>query len=457
MKSLIKQMKKERWKIENEYFNFYKKIDITGKVLKYKNDIWLPNNNIILNKVNGNTCFDIKESPSYNNKFVRHTYNYDKYEGSLIKAKQIILKFNNTQQIIVKKWMDAYMAMYNETLKYIKEQYKINNKMKIDWINIRKILVNKRNTIIECSGDKNNQIKVHDIDYAIKLACSTYKSAITNFKLGYIKSFRIRYWRQNKENKILDLEKNNFISGSIRRNVLGEVIGYYNGKKFDFSTIDKDCRLAYKNNKYYLYVPENVNKKKSKKQNKVISLDPGIRTFLTGITENKIVEIGHNLKDNVKKYIKRKEKTKENQEIPKKIKTKIEKTCNKKIRNIIDEVHWQTINYLTSNYEKIFIGNLSTKNIVSNKNVNNLSSMTKKMAQIIRLYEFKQRLQYKCEIRGVKYKCVDEKYTSKICSNCGNIKEDLGDAKIYECNKCGIKIGRDVNGSRMIYIKNIKK
>ena len=38
---------------------------------------------------------------------------------------------------------------------------------------------------------------------------------------------------------------------------------------------------------------------------------------------------------------------------------------NKKISNLIDELHWKTINYLTHNYKTILIGNMSSKNIVS--------------------------------------------------------------------------------------------
>ena len=42
-----------------------------------------------------------------------------------------------------------------------------------------------------------------------------------------------------------------------------------------------------------------------------------------------------------------------------------------------------------------------------------------------------------------------------MCSNCENTKEDLKDNKIYECTNYGKIIGRDINGSRMIYIKSI--
>ncbi len=51
---------------------------------------------------------------------------------------------------------------------------------------------------------------------------------------------------------------------------------------------------------------------------------------------------------------------------------------------------------------------------------------------------------------------VDERYTSKVCSNCGNVKEDLKGSEIYDCSNCMCVMDRDVNGCRGIYIKRDK-
>ena len=93
--------------------------------------------------------------------------------------------------------------------------------------------------------------------------------------------------------------------------------------------------------------------------------------------------------------------------------------------------------------------------MVNNGSNSRLSKEVKQVGLLLRLYEFKQRLKYKCATKGINYKCTNESYTSKMCSMCGNIKEDLGSSKVYECIKCGNKMDRDINGSRMIYIKSI--
>ena len=40
-----------------------------------------------------------------------------------------------------------------------------------------------------------------------------------------------------------------------------------------------------------------------------------------------------------------------------------------------------------------------------------------------------------------------------FCTNCGNIKHDLGSSKTYNCQNCGITIDRDIGGARSILLK----
>ena len=62
----------------------------------------------------------------------------------------------------------------------------------------------------------------------------------------------------------------------------------------------------------------------------------------------------------IKRYLKRKDKIMGNELISDKIKKKNEKMINKKISNIVSDLHWKTIKYLTDNNEVILMGNMST-------------------------------------------------------------------------------------------------
>ena len=431
-----------------------KKINKMAKhVKKFNKNIWCPSmneNNFKTKHIYMKTWFNIREFKSINNvDFKNNTLNTETLEEVNFSSKRIILMLTDRQKLIINEWLNTYLKMYNIALKYIKNNVKTNKKV-LNFKYLRNVLKYKKHKLL-----KRSSIKVHDVDYAIKLVCQNYKSAISNFKAGHIKKFRIRYWKLKKSNKMMDLEKNNFSKNGIRSNILGNIKGYYNGEKFNFGEIVNDCRLQKKENTYYLYVPKKVEKIEIKKENKVITLDPGLRRFMTGITENKIVKIGEGCNKTLEKYIQRKDSIMKNELISKNIKKKNEKLINKKISNLVDELHWQTINYLTNNNETILIGDMSSKSIVSNKNCV-LNAVTKKIALSFKFFEFKQRMKYKCAVKDVKYGEIDEWMTSKMCSICGNIKEDLGGNETYKCQKCGICMERDINGARNIYIKAIR-
>jgi len=50
---------------------------------------------------------------------------------------------------------------------------------------------------------------------------------------------------------------------------------------------------------------------------------------------------------------------------------------------------------------------------------------------------------------------VNESYTSKTCTECGELNDVQGSEE-YHCNVCGLDVDRDVNGSRNILIKNLR-
>jgi putative transposase len=194
-----------------------------------------------------------------------------------------------------------------------------------------------------------------------------------------------------------------------------------------------------------------INKNLIKPQ-KIISLDPGLRTYMTGVTENSGLKIGKNVNFTISKSLKRFNKIKNNKKITKKIIKRNEFLINRKISNKIDDLHWKTIKYLTSNYNTILLGDMSAKSIVNKKN-SVLSKIQKVACLRSKYYVFQQRLAYKSEKNGNNFHLINENYTSKTCSDCGNYNNTLGCLDTFLCKKCNLIIDRDYNGARNIYVK----
>ena len=444
-----------------------------NKILNNTHNIWIPSNTNYFIKQNENTCFDIMNNnniPSCKliDKIYYHSNiknfpvlnfktnipnNYNSY-----KTIKVEMKLTNLQKNIFQRWFKASTLMYNETIKFIKNSFVNDKNYKISFRNIRtnNLYVTKQNIVNSSPINNNIQTKIysHILDETIKLACSNYKSALSNLKNKNIKHFRIRFWRFNRKNLVLDFEKKLINKNKLCYNVFGNIIYKYNNKNFNLNNVNSHCKVHYnkETNKYYLLIcklenyDNNINNLKE-----TIVLDPGIRTFLTGLSNKTVTHIGYGMDKKIKKlHLSIKDLNKKNK-IHKK-KKKIKK-IRKKIKNLINEMHNKTILYLTSNYKNILIGNMSSKSIV--KKGNNINKMTKQIAMSYSFYVFKHKLLIKCIEKRNNYKEINESYTSKMCSNCGTLNNKLKGSKIFSCNNCNLLIDRDVNGARGILIKSL--
>ncbi len=194
-----------------------------------------------------------------------------------------------------------------------------------------------------------------------------------------------------------------------------------------------------KTDTYSIFEPYDVKTKKVEGRKKYVGIDPGIRTPFTCLSTGEVIEFGKMLVQKIKELLIKIDK---NNEDNKKIKTledfekegmggEKNRKLYKRLRNIVDEAHWKIANYLTDNYDEIYLGKINMQSIVMGDDIN---EMTKKVGLMLRHYEFRQRqrLKFKCEEKRVYYREVNERFTSKTCSVCGDIR------KIWEGKKCMI-------------------
>ncbi len=70
-------------------------------------------------------------------------------------------------------------------------------------------------------------------------------------------------------------------------------------------------------------------------------------------------------------------------------------------------------------------------------------------------YKFKEYLKAIAKRYRTNVYEVNESYTSQCCTLCGVLSKDYDKNRTKSCKCCGLKIDRDTNGSRNIYLKSI--
>ena len=514
---MVNKRKKKKIKTlfyNNKYIELKNKINIYSEKIPLYNSFI----NNYSKKTNSWYDMNIYESYIIdNNNYTFKDYEFNKPK-KLLKCEKIILNPTHEQKKILLNMLEGYRLIYNYTLKFIKTRYYLKNKnnknISIEEEKVQNEILNYKKEILKNKKKLNNSEKVcidivdsvidnifkteirqykikklkeddnyetildneilktyflkdeihkvskkfktpvHTLNYAVELACNSYKSCLTNLKNGNIKKFNIRYIKSTKNSLIMDIEHSVIKDRSFIVKTLGKEIKNKQNKLYN---CNHDCKLHYNRNTnvFTLLIPREVKKEETIQENKnnYISIDLGLRTFMNCKTNKDYLKIGNNIVHTIGVLLKKIDKCKNIKN--RKNKIKYEKKLREKIKNKVDDFHWKNINYLTSNYKTIIIGKWSTKSIIS-KEDSVLTKMNKRIIQCMSYYKFTERLKYKTLVNENKLIIEEEWYTSKACTKCGFRKDDLGSNKIYKCSKCNINIDRDYNGSRNIFIKCIE-
>ena len=219
----------------------------------------------------------------------------------------------------------------------------------------------------------------------------------------------------------------------------------------------KESRLLRKNGQYWLALPYPAQCDiETPSGDGAVALDPGVRTFLTFFSETECGKLGyrafgriqrlcHWLDDLISwtatgpdRFRRRRMR-------------RAQARLRQRIVNLVDELHWQTARWLSSNYKVILLPTFHTQDMTRRAG-RRIRSKTARMMLSLRHYEFKRRLLWKAWQRGVLVLEVNEAYTSKTCSWNGSIKENLGGRAVIR-DESGFGMDRDVNGARGIFLR----
>jgi len=371
--------------------------------------------------------------------------NIKTFECSYINTIMIKLSLTDKQKSIIQTWMNDCIDIYNITNNYIKEHYTNDNTI-INFIKLRKLLEDDIKNISSV-----NKLNKHTGDYAVKHCVEMYKSALSNHKKDFTK-FNIRNLDKTRRKKNIMIEPNNVSKrkNSIFVTILKEVVS-----SLPLNTITQNSILQYDSYKktYIIISPKNITVNKTVNQYKRCGIDIGVRTFLTVYSNEECLEVGTNNNGIIDKAHKKLDSINSNYDkryINKKTKENAYIKYYDKIRNKIMDVHNKTARMLLTNYSEIVIGNVSTKDMISNIK-GDLRKITKRRLMKLSHYRFRMKLISMSKKFDSLIIETDEYMTSKTCCNCKNVKQDLGSSKVYECNKCKMVLDRDINASINIY------
>lgn len=211
-----------------------------------------------------------------------------------------------------------------------------------------------------------------------------------------------------------------------------------------------DTRAVIESNSWF-NIHSHKNTEKIYNNTKSCGIDLGINPFLTIYSPEKTYSIGNQIINyrNIVNVYRRRNNINNRINTEKLSTTKIKRLKKrldkdeKKINNIITDMHDKVIYMLLNEYDNIYIGKLDESQIINNKNI---SDENKKILTELRIKLFINKLKQRAKYRNVNVEEINEYLTTQTCSSCG-ILNYVGRKKIYECT-CGLRVDRDINSAK---------
>jgi putative transposase len=371
---------------------------------------------------------------------------------------------NIHQQIFINKTLGCCRLIYNLMLNERKENYQIKKDIEIIenmYNSEHKKLEFKLTSEKEWKNKKEYEF-MKEIDSQALLQVRrdleySYKNYFRKLKLNQKTDLKFKSKKNSKnsyrtirksviriENNYIRIPKIGWIKFKKSRDVLGKLIHV---------TIIKT-----KTNKYFISICCEEDIKQKQLLEKSIGIDLGLKSFAT-TSDNEFI-------DNPNFLIKSEKKLKNCQrDLSRKVQRKLDKGEKVEGKNIEkNRLKLAKIYEKINNQKTDFLQKLSTKIINENQIIVleylKVSNMIKnkifaKSISEVSWSSFISMLKYKSDWYGRNLIFVDPKNTSKKCSKCGKIKEELLlSDRVYNCN-CGLKIDRDYNASLNILKKGL--
>ena len=348
---------------------------------------------------------------------------------------------NKEQEILLARHFGACRFVFNHYLNKRKETY-LEDKKSLNYYD-------NANDLTQLKKDENfnwlKEINSQSLQSSLRNLDSSYirffkkQTKFPRFKSKYDKqSFKIPQSVSIENNKLSIPKFKEGIKINLYREIEGKII---------FATISKTTT---KN--YYVSLTCEVQYQPYVKTNSKVGIDTGIKDLAIlsdGITYENIKSLKNNLKK--LKYEQRQFSKKVKNSSSRNKQRKNIAVIHEKITNARKDYLHKVSTEIVKNHDIICVEDLAVKNIMKNHNLAQAMSD-------VSLGTFYSMLEYKCEWNDKQFVKIDRFFpSSKMCSNCGWINQDLTlNIREWTCPSCGETHDRDFNASKNILKQGLK-
>jgi len=354
------------------------------------------------------------------------------------RSRKIRLFLSPEQKALLKQWIGVSRFVYNTTLKYLQQPG-----TKANWMSIKTEILHG---LPEWASSVPFQIK----SIAIKDACLAVKAAKKGFgKDGQMRKCKFRTRKDTKQS--IFIPKSAIKDCGLYHTVLGKC-----KLKEALPSGFSDGRLTLAYGEYYLVVSEKVHPSETDSQGRMVALDPGVRTFMTFVSEDSFGWLGNDSNLYIQKLCLRLDKlvsaiSKAKCQQKKRLKQATGRLrC--KIQNLVKELHRKVARFLVDSFDVILLPTFETSQMVS-KSRRKLRNKSVRQMLTLSHYDFKNFLKWKAWESSKTVVDCNEAYTSKTVSWTGEIIKNLGGARQIKSQSTGLKMDRDLNGARGIFLR----
>lgn len=362
------------------------------------------------------------------------------------------LDVNNKQYSHIKQLMGCARFVYNWALAKKLEVYNTNKKLPKDKKTKIPSYVDLSSELTKLIHSTHSWLKISIRDTlteALKNVDAAFEHFFKNCKKSFIKNKGFPKFKSKKKSRhTISLTKNIKISNGT---IALPKLGIQKIKESDYLPQNTPIRKAtlseHAGHLFVSVLAQEDDSVPSIPINQIIGVDLGIKE-LAATSNNEIFANPSPLRKNLKKLrilSRNHSRKKPNSKNKEKARQKLAK-LHYHIANIRKDTLHKATSKLIDENQVIVLEDLKVSNMLKN------DKLSRAIADV-GFFEFRRQIEYKAKWNKREVVFVPTFYpSSKLCSNCGNKKEDLTlKNRVYKCN-CGLVIDRDLNAA--INLKN---